>query len=315
MATPIEGSYDGLAPFHWPAARKPLQTWYRIFGDLSSSVAPLVIIHGGPGFPHNYLLNHRALTDTYSVPVIFYDQIGSGLSTRLPETASSTDFPDFWTVEIFNKQLRQLLVHLKIEGRYDILGSSWGGMMGSHFAHTRPAGLRRLILANSAATKSLSIANRKRFREQLPREIQDVLDRVEKEDAWNSEEAGGVMMEFARRHACTVFPFPEDMMASIRIGGEDTTACYTIGEDLNGNPFKSGGYMGEWTMVGKAAMIEVPTLLINGIDEFASGDAMKPFLDEIPDVRLITMEGTSHSPHVEKKEEYMKIVGDFLAAL
>jgi pimeloyl-ACP methyl ester carboxylesterase len=72
--------------------------------------------------------------------------------------------------------------------------------------------------------------------------------------------------------------------------------------------------MGSWTMEGKAKLIEVPTLLINGIDEYASGDAVKPFLDEIPDVRLVTIEGTTHSPNLEKKEEYMKIVGGFLTA-
>lgn len=72
--------------------------------------------------------------------------------------------------------------------------------------------------------------------------------------------------------------------------------------------------MATWTMEGKANRIQVPTLLINGIDEFASGDAVKPFLDEIPDVRLVTIEGTTHSPHFEKKEEYMKIVGEFLTA-
>jgi len=222
MATSVEGFYDGLAPFDWPAATKPLHTWYRVFGDLFSSVTPLVCIHGGPGFCHNYLLNHRALTDTRSIPIILYDQIGSCLSTRIPETTSSTDFPDFWTVEIFHKQLRQLLTHLKIEGRYDILGSSWGGMMGSHFAHLRPAGLRR-FLANTPASKLHSIANRKNFREQVPQEMQDVLDRVEKENAWSSKEAGVVMTGFERRHACTVFPFSEDMMASVRASNEDTT--------------------------------------------------------------------------------------------
>jgi pimeloyl-ACP methyl ester carboxylesterase len=70
--------------------------------------------------------------------------------------------------------------------------------------------------------------------------------------------------------------------------------------------------MGSWTIEGKAKTIEVPTLVINGIDEYASGDAIKPFLDEIRDVRLVTIEGTTHSPHFEKKEEYMKIVGEFL---
>jgi L-proline amide hydrolase len=72
--------------------------------------------------------------------------------------------------------------------------------------------------------------------------------------------------------------------------------------------------MNNWTMEGNASMIEVPTLLIVGISEFASGDAVKPFVDEIPDVRLVTMEGTTHSPYVEKMDEYMKIVGEFLTS-
>lgn len=67
-------------------------------------------------------------------------------------------------------------------------------------------------------------------------------------------------------------------------------------------------------MEGKAKMINVPTLVLNGINEYASGEAVKPFLEEIPDVRLVTLDGTSHSPHLERKEEYMKTVGEFLTA-
>lgn len=166
-ATSLEGSYDGLAPFTYPAIAKPLQTYYRVFGDLKSNITPLVCLHGGPGYPHNYLLNHSILTNTKSIPVIFYDQIGSGLSTRLTETAST---PEIWTEEIFFEQLRQLLSHLGIQKHYDILGHSWGGMLGSAFASTRPDGLRRLILANSAASKHHSIANRVKYRKQV-REI------------------------------------------------------------------------------------------------------------------------------------------------
>lgn len=70
--------------------------------------------------------------------------------------------------------------------------------------------------------------------------------------------------------------------------------------------------MKSWSMVGKAKDIAVQTLLINGVREFASGDAMKPFLEEIPDVRLVTLQGTTHSPHLEDKGRYFKVVGDFL---
>lgn len=84
------------------------------------------------------------------------------------------------------------------------------------------------------------------------------------------------------------------------------------GDDKDGNPFESTGYFKTWTMAGRAKNITVPTLLINGINEFASGEAIKPFLDEIPDVRLIMLDGTTHSPHFERKEEYMRIVRNFL---
>ena len=100
--------------------------------------------------------------------------------------------------------------------------------MASHFASLRPTGLRRLVLANAAASKSRSIANRKKFRQQLPREMQDVLNRVEKENAWGSREAGVVMTEFTKRHACNVFPLPEDYMASVRAYNEDTTVSDTM---------------------------------------------------------------------------------------
>lgn len=95
--------------------------------------------------------------------------------------------------------------------------------MGSHFASKRPHGLRRLILANAPASKDLSMMNRRIFRKKLPKEMQAVLDRAEEKREWESKEVGVVMGEFARRHACTVYPFPEDLRASIRLSQEDRT--------------------------------------------------------------------------------------------
>lgn len=65
--------------------------------------------------------------------------------------------------------------------------------------------------------------------------------------------------------------------------------------------------------MGKAKNINVPTLVVNGIGEYASGAAVKPFLEEIPDVRIMTLPGTTHSPHFEDKETYFRVVGEFLA--
>lgn len=70
--------------------------------------------------------------------------------------------------------------------------------------------------------------------------------------------------------------------------------------------------MQTWDTGEESKNINVPVLVINGIKEFASGDAVVPFLDNIPDVRLVTLEGTTHSPHFERMGEYMRVVGEFL---
>lgn len=72
--------------------------------------------------------------------------------------------------------------------------------------------------------------------------------------------------------------------------------------------------MKTWDTGEESKNINVPTLVINGIKEFASGDAVKPFLDNIPDVRLVTLEGTTHSPNFERKERYMDAVAGFLGS-
>ena len=63
-------------------------TWYRVVGDLNSKLTPAVIIHGGPGAPHNYVLGIVNLIASTGRPVIVYDQIGAGQSTHLKDKPS-----------------------------------------------------------------------------------------------------------------------------------------------------------------------------------------------------------------------------------
>jgi L-proline amide hydrolase len=124
------------------------ETWYRITGDLSSGVTPLVIAHGGPGATHQYLLSLTALAAAR--PVIHYDQLGCGNSTHLQDAD-----PSYWTVDLFLAELDNLLEQLGIADDYHLLGQSWGGMLASEHAVRRPAGLQRLVISNSPASMPL----------------------------------------------------------------------------------------------------------------------------------------------------------------
>jgi L-proline amide hydrolase len=140
-----EGTVDFTTPFQ--GADETHQTWYKIVSPPPSGSGnardagadasggkplPLVVLHGGPGCTHDYLLSLADLARD-GRQVIFYDQIGNGRSTHLPERGA-----DFWTVDLFVRELHNLLGALGLkEGGYHVLGQSWGGFLAQEFALTR----------------------------------------------------------------------------------------------------------------------------------------------------------------------------------
>ena len=83
---------------------------------------PIVVIHGGPGFSHNYLLPLKLLAE-FGYPVVFYDQAGCGDSTFVADP--DTDAPWLLTIEYYVKELAALVHHFQLY-EYYLYGSSWG---------------------------------------------------------------------------------------------------------------------------------------------------------------------------------------------
>ena len=151
MSSPpiTEGDLEWTAP----GLDAPVKTRYRVVGDLSTpSSTPLILLHGGPGAVSDYLFPLTTLYTRHGIPLVFYDQLGNGRSSHLPEKKGDGEFG---TEALFLGELARLLKHLGLDARpggYDLLGHSWGGMLGARFAATRPAGLRRLVLVSAPAS-------------------------------------------------------------------------------------------------------------------------------------------------------------------
>lgn len=110
---------EGEAVFNYPAAGKELKTWYRITGDLTAGVVPLIVLHGGPGVGCEAYNPLTDLTVKYSIPIIQYDQVGCGRSTHLREKADAGI--EFWNDSLFVSELESLISYLKLT-TYDLLG-------------------------------------------------------------------------------------------------------------------------------------------------------------------------------------------------
>jgi proline-specific peptidase len=160
-----------------------------------------------------------------SIPVIIYDQLGNGKSTHLPEKNGDVNF---WTVQLFLDELKHLLQHLGIYGDYDLLGHSWGGMLGTCHAARQPGGLKHLIISSSPASIPLWLEAQDVHRKTLPQDVQDTLDRCEKEGKTESKEYQDAVAVFYSRFLCRISPFPESLQESFRWLEKDPTVYFTM---------------------------------------------------------------------------------------
>jgi L-proline amide hydrolase len=280
------------------------RTWYRVTGDLSTGVTPLVVVHGGPGCSHDYLVNVAAVGES-GRPVIHYDQLGGGRSTLLPDKGA-----DFWTVALFLAELDNLLDALKIADGYHLLGQSWGGMLGAEHAILRPRGLKGLILSNSPASMELWVSEAKRLRAELPREIEDALDRHEAAGTTSDPEYLAATQVYYDEHVCRVLPTPPGLLKTMEFMAQDSTVYNT----MNGpNEFFCIGSLRTWSVVDRVSRITAPTLLLSGRYDEATPATVQPYFDNIPDVRWEVFEQSSHMPFVEEPEHYREVVEAFLA--
>jgi L-proline amide hydrolase len=289
---------EGYMPF------REYQTWYRITGSLDSPLLPLVVAHGGPGCTHDYVDSFKEITALDGRPVIHYDQLGNGNSTRLPDKG-----PDFWTVALFLEELDALLAHLGIADRYAYLGQSWGGMLGAEHAVRQPAGLKALVIANSPANMRTWVSEANRLRRDLPADVQLMLLKHEEAGTITDPDYVAASRVFYDRHVCRVSPWPPEVARTFAIMDEDNT----VYRNMNGpTEFHVIGTMKDWTIEDRLSRITAPTLLISGRYDEATPEVVRPYVENVPGIRWVVFEEASHMPHVEEKELCLSTVSGFL---
>jgi L-proline amide hydrolase len=282
-------------------------TWYRVVGELDpqAALAPVVIAHGGPGSTHDYVAPIAELLEPSGRACVLYDQIGSGRSQHLRHAPA-----DFWTVDLFKRELSALLEELGIAGRYHFLGQSWGGMLAMEHALDHPPGLRSIVVADSPASIPLWIAEANRLRAQLPQDVQDTLARHEADGTTDDPAYEAATEVFYRRHLCRLAEWPEALTASFAQMAEDPTVYHT----MNGpNEFHCIGTLKEWDITDRLPEIDVPALLISGRYDEATPHVVEQLDSRIPNSRWVLLEESSHTPHLEEPEAFREAVVSFLA--
>lgn len=118
--------------------------WYEV--RHATAKTPLILINGGPGFDHVYLLSSDVWDKIAAHrPVVFYDQRGTGRSGDLKPGQSCTLADQVADLEALRAKLGT--------DRVDLLGHSWGGYLAMAYAARYPQHVAHIVLCDSAAPK------------------------------------------------------------------------------------------------------------------------------------------------------------------
>jgi len=272
------------------------RVWYRSVGTASGR-APVLCLHGGPGFTHYYLEPLEALADRRQV--IFYDQLGCGNADR-PDDSS------LWTVDRFVEELAQVRAALGLE-KLHLFGSSWGGMLAMQYTLDRKPDLRSLILCGSPASMIRWVADCEELLADEPGEIRQVIRQHEADGFTACPEYQAAILGFYRAHVCRMHPWPAGLERSFAEAG------YQVYNTMNGpSEFTVTGTLKNWDIMDRLGELTVPALLVGGRYDECTPGHLAEMASRIAGSRLEIIEDASHLCFAEQPEVFAGLVNAFL---
>ncbi|HEY1631425.1 MAG TPA: proline iminopeptidase-family hydrolase [Rhizomicrobium sp.] len=271
------------------------RVWWRRTGE--GSKPPLLILHGGPGMGHDYLLPLAALARDREI--IFYDQLGCGRSDQPLD-------PALYTIDQFAGRIDALRDVLKLD-RIALYGHSWGGVLAiEYLAGARRPDVERLILSSAFASARQANAGVLRLIAAMP-DGQHLLA-LERSRAYDDPEFGSLAQAFADLHFCRIDPKPPEFLVSMSNAAQSISTPIMVGHGVT-----ISGNLRHWDRGDALGALTMPTLIVTGEFDEVTRDCQETLRNAIPDAQLAVVPRCSHMPMTEAPQFYNSILRSFLA--
>jgi len=285
---------EGFMPF------REYRTYYRIVGE-ASAAAPLLLLHGGPGYTSSGFALLDRLAETTGRQLIMYDQLGCGQSS-MPER------PELWQSRTWLDELAALRRHLGLD-RIHLLGHSWGGMLAiQYLCDEQPEGIVSLILSSTLPSTSLWEKEGRRLASYLPQPMQDAIAEAEASGDYSSPAFAAASEEYLRRHCYGTPPGPQPAWTDLphNFGAEAYLTAWGPSE------FLATGTLKHWEYREKLHLITCPTLVLSGLIDECTPLIAKTIHDAIPGSVWELFEFSAHMTYVTETEKYCQVLTGWL---
>ena len=139
-----------------PVVGGKYKVWTKRMG---SGPVKVLLLHGGPGFPHVYLEAMESFLPQAGIEMYYYDQLGVG-NSDVP------DDPSLWTLARYLTEVEEVRQGLGLD-HFVLYGHSWGGILAMEYALNYQEHLRGLVISNMTASTASYLKRTAALKEQL----------------------------------------------------------------------------------------------------------------------------------------------------
>ena len=264
--------------------------WYEVRG--SGGGRPLVMVNGGPGFDHTYVLCSDAWDKlALGRRVVFYDQRGTGRSAPLRKGQSCTLADQVADLEALRARLGAAQI--------DLLGHSWGGYLVMAYSVRHPEHVAHLIIADSAAPKWTDTDFI--FKYIFPETV-DHQSQLDFAEALGDTGAAAVSMHEYLGMLFVSSEKRDDFLSR----SKSYKYARPVNEALNAD-------LGKLDMTPELPTLHMPTLVLTGrYDINVAPSTAWRIHRAIANSRWEVFERSGHLPYFEEPEKFVRVVDDFL---
>lgn len=275
---------------------------YRLFwrsDEPPAANGTILLLHGGPGATHDYLLSFLDLVPK-GYRVVLYDQLGCGRSDLAKSVAEYSVDRDVADLEALRNALGLGKVH--------VIGSSYGGALAIAYTLAHPTSVRTLVSASGLASIPLTIREMLRLKDELPADVRTTLARHEARGEFQHPEYLSAVMQFYRRHLCRLPVWPAEVQYTL-----DHLSGPKYGTMNGPNEFTITGTIRDWDVTDRLGEIRVPTLVTVGRYDEVTPVVAQSIHEGIRGSKLVLFPESSHTAFWEERTPYMETVAAFLA--
>ena len=270
----------------------------KLYYSTIGSGDTLVVLHGGPGLSHKYLKPQLDSLLSSKFTLLYYDQRGSGWSGGIEDTLKLN-------MQTFISDLDKIRTHFKLS-KLNLMGHSFGGILGLYYGITFPENLNSLVLIDSdAASFELRTPYQiKTINSRLSEEQNNYLDSISESEEYRNYNVSSYE-KYYKTYLTSYFANPQDT-SKLKLGF-DSISIKKI--DITNKIVRQD--LGNYDIHDRLSDISCPTLILHGTKSVFSIEGAQAIHKELTNSELNLFEDCGHFEYIESPNRFKRLIEDF----